>query len=97
MEKKHNYFNISSKFCNVEKIFKKIGNFVSKHQYFHIDFRKFKMSLLKWIKTVPDNPFGDEFIKLEIDQERFNTNKSAPSVHHIPLGIEVQVLEYFML
>ena len=55
------------------------------------------MSLLKWIKTVPDNPFGDEFIKLEIDQERFNTNKSAPSVHHIPLGIEVQVLEYFLL
>ena len=33
-----------------------------------------------------DNPFGDEFIKLEIDQDKFNTNKSAPSVHHIPLG-----------
>jgi hypothetical protein len=33
-----------------------------------------------------DNPFGDGFIKLEIDQHKFNTNKTAPSVHHIPLG-----------
>ncbi len=36
-----------------------------------------------------DNPFGDGFIKLEIDQQKFNTNKTAPSVHHIPLGKRV--------
>jgi len=34
-----------------------------------------------------DNPFGGDFIKLEIDTERFDTNKTAPGVHHIPLDV----------
>jgi len=33
------------------------------------------------------NPFGSDFLKLEIDQRRFGTNKSEPSIHHIPLGV----------
>ena len=31
-----------------------------------------------------ENPFGDDFIKLEIDRDRFDTNKTKPGVHHIP-------------
>jgi len=34
-----------------------------------------------------DNPFGNDFIKLEIDVDRFGTNKTRPGVHHIPLNI----------
>ena len=34
-----------------------------------------------------DNPFGGDFIKLEIDPDRFDTNKTAPGVHHIPLDV----------
>jgi len=33
------------------------------------------------------NPFGEDFIKLEIDQSNFRTNKTKPSVHHIPLDV----------
>jgi len=33
------------------------------------------------------NPFGDSFIKMEIDPTKFKTNKTRPSVHHIPLDI----------
>merc|ERR1712079_68358 len=34
-----------------------------------------------------DNPFGKDFIKLEVDLDRFDTNKTKPGVHHIPLDI----------
>merc|ERR1719282_1751965 len=34
-----------------------------------------------------DNPFGKDFIKLEIDHDRFDTNKTKPGVHHIPLDV----------
>jgi len=34
-----------------------------------------------------DNPFGGDFIKLEIDRDRFDTNKTGPGVHHIPLDV----------
>jgi len=33
------------------------------------------------------NPFGEDFIKLEIDQNNFRTNKTKPGVHHIPLDV----------
>jgi len=34
-----------------------------------------------------ENPFGGDFIKLEIDRDRFDTNKTKPGVHHIPLDV----------
>jgi len=38
-------------------------------------------------KNYLDNPFGGDFIKLEIDRDRFDTNKTKPGVHHIPLDV----------
>jgi len=38
-------------------------------------------------KSYLDNPFGGDFIKLEIDRDRFDTNKTGPGVHHIPLDV----------
>ena len=38
-------------------------------------------------KNYLDNPFGGDFIKLEIDRDRFDTNKTGPGVHHIPLDV----------
>lgn len=34
-----------------------------------------------------NNPFGSDFIKMEIDQSKFKTNQTKPSVHHIPLDV----------
>jgi hypothetical protein len=38
-------------------------------------------------KNYLENPFGGDFIKLEIDRDRFDTNKTKPGVHHIPLDV----------
>ena len=38
-------------------------------------------------KSYLKNPFGGDFIKLEIDHDRFDTNKTGPGVHHIPLDV----------